>query len=84
MLIDHVPVKKSKPKKSGYGTLYRKKAQTISVSIDVRGKSLDDAVMDVEKYIDDAFISGLRRSDDHSWSRRRDPTKGYSGSAEAQ
>ena len=59
MLIDHVPVKKSKPKKSGYGTLYRKKAQTISVSIDVRGKSLDDAVMDVEKYIDDAFISGL-------------------------
>ena len=23
------------------------------------GKSLDDAVMDVEKYIDDAFISGL-------------------------
>ena len=59
MLIDHVPTKKSKPKKSGYGTLYRKKAQTISVSIDVRGKSLDDAVMDVEKYIDDAFISGL-------------------------
>lgn len=58
MLIDHVPVKK-KPKRTAYGSLYRQKAQTISTSIDVRGKSLDDAVMDVEKYIDDAFISGL-------------------------
>ena len=58
MLIDHVPAKK-KPKKASYGSLYRKKAQTISTSTDVRGKSLDDAVMDVEKYIDDAFISGL-------------------------
>ena len=31
----------------------------MSTSLDVRGKNLDDAVMDVEKYIDDAFISGL-------------------------
>ncbi|MDO5490860.1 MAG: Smr/MutS family protein, partial [Bacillota bacterium] len=31
----------------------------ISTSVDVRGKNLDDAVMDVEKYIDDAFLSGL-------------------------
>ena len=39
--------------------MYRQKAQTVSTSIDVRGKNLDDALMDVEKYIDDAFISGL-------------------------
>lgn len=60
MLIDSGKPKK-KPKTSGYGRLYRKKAQTVSTSIDVRGKNLDDAVMDVEKYIDDAFISGLEQ-----------------------
>ncbi|MDY5607003.1 MAG: Smr/MutS family protein, partial [Lentihominibacter sp.] len=40
-------------------SLYRQKAKTVSSSLDVRGKNLDDAVMDMEKYIDDAFISGL-------------------------
>ena len=59
MLLDP-GLKKKKPKKaSGYGSLYKRKAQTVSTSIDVRGKNLEDAVMDVEKYIDDVFISGL-------------------------
>lgn len=57
MLIDN-PVKKPK-QKTKYGSLYKRKAQTVSTSIDVRGKNLDDALMDVEKYIDDAYISGL-------------------------
>ena len=58
MLIDQ---RRPKPKvNSGrHGQLYRKKAQVVSTSIDVRGKNLDDAVMDVEKYIDDAFLGGL-------------------------
>ena len=59
MLIDNGKPKKKK-KASGYGKLYKKKAQTVSMSVDVRGKNMDDAVMDVEKYIDDAFISGLK------------------------
>ena len=58
MLIDNKKPKK-KPKRSTYGSIYKQKAQTVSTSIDVRGKNLDDAVIDVEKYIDDAFISGL-------------------------
>ncbi len=60
MLIDQ-PARKaaSGRKTSNYGSMYRQKAQTVSTSIDVRGKNLDDALMDVEKYIDDAFISGL-------------------------
>ncbi len=58
MLIDQGKPKK-KPKTSSYGSLYKKKAQNISTSVDVRGKNLEDAVMDVEKYIDDAYISGL-------------------------
>lgn len=59
MLID-MPAKPKKTRKTGsYGSLYKQKAQNIRTSVDVRGESLDDAVMDVEKYIDDAFISGL-------------------------
>ncbi|MDO4745987.1 MAG: endonuclease MutS2 [Bacillota bacterium] len=58
MLIDQ-PKPKKKAKSTRYGSLYKQKSQNISTSVDVRGKNLDDAVMDVEKYIDDAFISGL-------------------------
>ena len=60
MLIDQpAPKTASRKRASGYGSMYREKAQTVSTSIDVRGKNLDDALMDVEKYIDDAFMSGL-------------------------
>ena len=58
MLIDK-PKKTGKNSRTSYGSLYRQKAKTVSSSLDVRGKNLDDAVMDMEKYIDDAFISGL-------------------------
>jgi len=47
-------------KTSRYGSLYRSKVQNILPSINVRGSNLDDAVMDVDKYLDDAFIAGLR------------------------
>lgn len=43
-----------------YGTLYKSKAQNISISINVQGENLDDAVMDVDKYLDDAYIAGLK------------------------
>lgn len=50
-----------KNKQAGkYGTLYKSKAQNISISINVQGENLDDAVMDVDKYLDDAYISGLK------------------------
>ena len=48
------------PKTSKYGNLYKSKAQNISMSINVQGKNLDDATMDVDKYLDDAFMAGLR------------------------
>ena len=58
MLIDQ---RRPKPKvKSGrHGQIYQNKARLVSTSVDVRGKNLDDAIMDVEKYIDDAFLGGL-------------------------
>ncbi|MBR5516355.1 MAG: endonuclease MutS2 [Firmicutes bacterium] len=51
----------AKPQKtSKYGNLYKAKAQNISMSINVQGKNLDDATMDVDKYLDDAYMAGLK------------------------
>ena len=58
MLIDQQR-KKPRVNSGRHGQLYRKKAQLVSTSVDVRGKVLDDAIMDVEKYIDDAVLGGL-------------------------
>lgn len=52
--------KKKKPRTGGYGNLYRKKAQTISMSVNVQGQNLEDALMNVDKYIDDAYMAGLK------------------------
>jgi len=43
-----------------YGSMYRQKAQGISISINVQGENLDSAAMDVDKYLDDAFMAGLQ------------------------
>ena len=60
MLID---VKQKKVKEefrgSKYGTMYRQKSQNISLSINIVGKNKDDAIMDVDKYLDDAFMAHL-------------------------
>ena len=53
---------KKKPAKNTnkYGSMYRQKSQSISISINVQGKNLDDAVMDVDKYLDDAYMAALQ------------------------
>lgn len=47
-------------KTSRYGSLYRSKVQSIMPSINVRGSLREDALMDVDKYLDDAYIAGLK------------------------
>ncbi len=47
-------------KTTSYGSMYKVKAQSVSMQCDVRGKNLDDAEMDVDKYLDDAYIAGLK------------------------
>jgi DNA mismatch repair protein MutS2 len=47
-------------KTSRYSSMYRSKAQSIMPSINVIGSILDDALMDVDKYLDDAYIAGLK------------------------
>ncbi len=45
--------------KTEYGKMYRRKSMTIQTEINVIGKSLDEAIMEVDKYLDDAYMSGL-------------------------
>lgn len=62
MLLDQgtsAPKKKSSGTK--YGSMYRAKTMNVGISINVQGKNLDDALMDVDKYLDDAFIAGLEK-----------------------
>ncbi|MBR5000881.1 MAG: endonuclease MutS2, partial [Firmicutes bacterium] len=46
--------------KQKYGALYRSKAQSVSISCNVIGKTLDEAEDIVDKYLDDAFMAGLK------------------------
>jgi DNA mismatch repair protein MutS2 len=46
--------------KGKFGELYKTKAFSVSTSISVRGLNLDEAEMEVDKYLDDAFIAGLK------------------------
>ncbi len=52
--------KKTAFSKTKYGSLYKNKAQNVTLSINVRGKNLVDAVMEVDKYMDDAYMAGLK------------------------
>ena len=45
--------------KTKYSRLYGGKAKSVSMSLNVVGQNLDDAVMNVDKYLDDAFMAGL-------------------------
>ncbi len=50
------------PKKAGQPhTLFVKKAQEATVQIDVRGKTVDEAIPDVDKAIDNALLAGMDR-----------------------
>ena len=60
MLIDEVKKQKASPKQRNYSSMYQAKAMNMSTTINVRGQNLDDAVMNVDKYLDDAFMAGLK------------------------
>ena len=60
-VISNSDCEKGKGKIVKYGSLYRQKAQSISISVNVQGENLNDAKMDVDKYLDDAFMAGLEK-----------------------
>lgn len=41
--------------------IIKSKARNVDTEIDLRGKNLGEALMDVDKYIDDAYIAGLKQ-----------------------
>lgn len=62
MLINDGSKKKKAPpaKSTRYGSMMKFKAQSVSITTNVQGENLDDAKMDVEKYLDDAYMAGLK------------------------
>lgn len=60
MLINEGKDRKLQAKSSSkYGSLLRSKSSSVSASINVMGKNLEDALADVEKYLDDVYMAGL-------------------------
>ena len=39
--------------------MYRRKSANVKPEVNVQGKNLDDALIEVEKYLDDVFMGGL-------------------------
>ena len=57
-IIDEHGVQKTF-EKTHYGRMYRNKSMYISPEINVIGKRLDEALPEVDKYLDDAYMAGL-------------------------
>ncbi|MCR4594672.1 MAG: endonuclease MutS2 [Clostridiales bacterium] len=51
--------KKKAEKKRSYGAAGSSKASTVNSSIDVRGETVEEATLDIDKYIDDVLRTGL-------------------------
>ncbi|MGN1333550.1 MAG: Smr/MutS family protein, partial [Anaerovoracaceae bacterium] len=60
MMINEKKSGNSSKNAGRYGNLYRAKAMTVSTSVNVIGKNLEDAASEVEKYLDDAYMAGLK------------------------
>ncbi|HCX63731.1 MAG TPA: endonuclease MutS2, partial [Eubacteriaceae bacterium] len=56
--LTKIEEQKQKPKGTSGGKV--RKAMDVRPSIDVRGMNIEEAIMDVEKYIDDAYLSNLK------------------------
>ena len=41
-------------------SIMKTKARTVKNEVDLRGETLDEAILDLDKYLDDAYIAGLK------------------------
>lgn len=60
-LIDLVKIKSDEEKKQVIKThkMIKLRTKSVKLSIDVRGQNLEEALMNIDKYLDDAYLSGL-------------------------
>ncbi len=59
LMLDDTPRPKEKQKQPPKAKL--SKSQFISAEIDCRGQLVDEAIANIDKYIDDAYLSGLKQ-----------------------
>lgn len=52
---------KAAPQKTGSSRIGSEKARNVAIQVDVRGQLLDEAMMNVDKYLDDAYMAGLKQ-----------------------
>ena len=60
MLIESEKPGSKEKKRRQYTKIKSTKSRTVGVSINLIGKNLDDARMEMEKYLDDAYLAGLK------------------------
>ncbi|MGL4484541.1 MAG: endonuclease MutS2 [Anaerovoracaceae bacterium] len=58
-LINNGKVKRTPTGVARYSNILRSKAKTVSPMIDLHGKNLDEALLELDKYLDDVAMSGL-------------------------
>ena len=45
--------------------------RSVSTSVDLRGMDAEEAIYTVDKYLDEAFLGGLKRNYNYPWKRHR-------------
>ena len=61
LMLDDTPQPKEKQQKKQPARAKLSKSQFISAEIDCRGQLVDEAIANIDKYIDDAYLSGLKQ-----------------------
>ena len=65
LVIDEKSEKENKPQNTGLRNVSRKaaagKSMLVSPEIDCRGQTVDEGIGNIDKYIDDAYLAGLKQ-----------------------
>ncbi len=60
--LEQIKANKKDVLKSGAGKILKKKTFNIKQEIDLRGMNLEEAMVEVDKYLDDAYLAGIPKA----------------------